>query len=111
MADGGVTRARSTTMAADGQPFAVPDDFADWERTQIKTFAKWANLYLEKRGMRINDFGMDLQNGYVHVSATEVLILFDEPLLGCAHGKYCGLTEAAACVSLLWISCSASCIR
>ena len=31
--------------------FTLPEDLADWERTQAKTFAKWANLYLAKRGL------------------------------------------------------------
>lgn len=45
----------------------------EWEQTQIKTFTKWCNLYLAKRGLEIHNIATDFDNGIKLINLLEVI--------------------------------------
>lgn len=46
---------------------------AQWEKVQIKTFTKWVNMHLAKRGRKINDITLDFKNGVELCALLEII--------------------------------------
>nr|6SL3_A Chain A, Calponin homology domain protein putative [Entamoeba histolytica] len=46
---------------------------AQWEKVQIKTFTKWVNMHLAKKGRKINDVTTDFKNGVELCALLEII--------------------------------------
>lgn len=58
-----------------GKPEAPPSDgqAPEWELAQKRTFTRWVNLSLAKRGMSVDDITTDLADGVSLINLVEVL--------------------------------------
>jgi Ca2+-binding EF-hand superfamily protein len=46
---------------------------AEWERVQVKTFTKWVNSHLNKRGLKVDSLATDLADGIKLIVLLEVI--------------------------------------
>ncbi|KAL7713307.1 Alpha-actinin [Entamoeba marina] len=51
----------------------MSDTTAQWEKVQIKTFTKWVNMHLGKRGRKINDITTDFKSGVELCALLEII--------------------------------------
>ena len=46
---------------------------AQWQKVQIKTFKKWCNMHLAKRGRKIEDVTQDFKDGVTLCALLEII--------------------------------------
>jgi len=57
-------------MADDDEP-QVQEELAQWAEVQKRTFTRWMNVHLSKRGLKVENLSNDLQDGVLLINVLE----------------------------------------